>query len=157
IRSRQGMTPGTSPRPWGNFAERRATAIDAVRATVARLATRMPDLHIEGARLARIAAALYLSSLCIVLTTAWHDPATGPGGPTFGLPTWHLAFLLLTGAAATLLTLARGASDEGADRTSEAPTAVATGLNELMAQMSHELRTPLNAVIGFSEVMSHEL
>jgi signal transduction histidine kinase len=26
-----------------------------------------------------------------------------------------------------------------------------------MAQMSHELRTPLNAVIGFSEVMSHEL
>jgi two-component system cell cycle sensor histidine kinase PleC len=26
-----------------------------------------------------------------------------------------------------------------------------------MAQMSHELRTPLNAVIGFSEVMLHEL
>jgi two-component system cell cycle sensor histidine kinase PleC len=32
-----------------------------------------------------------------------------------------------------------------------------TGLGDLLAQMSHELRTPLNAVIGFSDVMRHEL
>src|SRR4029077_13822819 len=96
--------------------------------------------------------------LCIVLTTAWHDPAIGPAGATFGLPTWHLGFLLVTGAAATLLTLGRGAADDGAERSLESSSAgKATGLSELMAQMSHELRTPLNAVIGFSEVMQHEL
>ena len=103
--------------------------------------------------MARVAAALYLAGLCIVLTTAWHDPAIGPAGATFGLPSWHLAFLLVTGAAATLLTLGRGAADDGAERPMESPVAQGTGLSELMAQMSHELRTPLNAVIGFSEVM----
>jgi signal transduction histidine kinase len=118
---------------------------------------RAPDLYLDGTRLARIAAALYLAGLCIVLTTAWNDPAMGPGGVTFGLPTWHLAFLLVTGATATLLTLARGATDDGAEQAGETPAAANSGLSELMAQMSHELRTPLNAVIGFSEVMSHEL
>lgn len=29
--------------------------------------------------------------------------------------------------------------------------------NELMARVSHELRTPLNAVVGFSDLMGHEL
>jgi signal transduction histidine kinase len=151
------MTPGTSPRPWGNLAMRWAAAVGAARGLAARLAARAGDLPLDGTRLARVAAALYLAGLCIVLTTAWHDPAMGPSGATFGLPSWHLAFLLVTGAAATLLTLARGATDDGAERAIEASGAANTGLNELMAQMNHELRTPLNAVIGFSEVMQHEL
>ncbi len=130
-------------------------AVDAARGAAAQLAARAANL--DGTRLARVAAALYLAGLCIVLTTAWHDPAMGPAGATFGLPSWHLAFLLVTGAAATLLTLGRGATDDGAERPMESPVAPGTGLSELMAQMSHELRTPLNAVIGFSEVMSHEL
>jgi signal transduction histidine kinase len=149
------MTPGTSPRPGDTFALRWEAAVGAALGAVARLTARASDL--DGARLARIAAAFYLAGLCIVLTTAWHDPEMGPGGATFGLPTWHLAFLLVTGAAATLLTLARGAADDGIERAGEAPAGPNSGLSELMAQMSHELRTPLNAVIGFSEVMSHEL
>ena len=151
------MTPGTSPRPWGTFAICWQAAVRAAHGAVARLAAWAPDMRLEGTRLARVAAALYLAGLCIVLTTAWHDPAIGPGGATFGLPSWHLAFLLLTGATATLLTLARGASDDGTEPATEVAVAPTSGVNELMAQMSHELRTPLNAVIGFSEVMQHEL
>jgi signal transduction histidine kinase len=149
------MTPGTSPRPRGTFAIRWEAALQAAGGASARLALRASEWGLEGTRLARVAAAFYLAGLCIVLTTAWHDPAIGPAGATFGLPTWHLAFLLVTGAAATLLTLARGTGEDGAER--EAGAAPNRGLSELMAQMNHELRTPLNAVIGFSEVMSHEL
>jgi signal transduction histidine kinase len=151
------MTPGTSLRPGETFALRWEAAVGVARGAVVRLAGRLWDLHPDSTRLARLAAALYLAGLCIVLTTAWHDPQIGPAGATFGLPTWHLAFLLVTGAAATLLTLARGATDDGTERATEALGAPNSGLSELMAQMSHELRTPLNAVIGFSEVMSHEL
>jgi hypothetical protein len=149
------MTPGTSTRPGDTFSTRWDAAIGAVLGAGARLTARACNL--DGAKVARIAAALYLAGLCIVLTTAWHDPQMGPGGATFGLPTWHLAFLLVTASAATLLTLARGTADDGLERPPEAPAGPNSGLSELMAQMSHELRTPLNAVIGFSEVMSHEL
>jgi signal transduction histidine kinase len=149
------MTPGTSPRPRGTFAIRWEAALHAAGGVLARLAMRASEWGLDGTRLARVAAALYLAGLCIVLTTAWHDPAIGPAGATFGLPTWHLAFLLVTGAAATLLTLAREADEDGIEREAGAPPN--RGLSELMAQMNHELRTPLNAVIGFSEVMSHEL
>jgi cell cycle sensor histidine kinase DivJ len=130
----------------------------ALRETATRLAARTEDLRLEGTRVARIAAGLYLAGLCIVLTTAWHDPAMGPDGATFGLPSWHLAFLLFTGATATLLTVVRGTTEESSERLAEPPTSASSaGLNELVAQIGHEMRTPLNAVIGFSKVMQHEL
>jgi signal transduction histidine kinase len=152
------MTPGTSPRPRGTVAIRLGATLGAAREAGVRLAARAADLRFEGTRVARIAAVLYLAGLCIVLTTAWHDPAMGPDGVTFGLPTWHLAFLLFTGATATLLTVVRGASDDGTERAAEPATPTcSSGLNELVAQIGHEMRTPLNAVIGFSKVMQHEL
>jgi signal transduction histidine kinase len=110
-----------------------------------------------GPWLARMAAMAYLAGLVILLTTAWHAPGAAPSGIAGGLPGWHLAFLMATGAGVALLTLARqepGAADAPAGEPGAPPTA---GVRELMAQMSHELRTPLNAVIGFSEVMLREL
>jgi signal transduction histidine kinase len=149
------MTPGTSPRPGGNFAMRAVAAVRTAYGAAARLPVWLPDLRTGGPGLARVAAVLYLGGLCIILTTAWHDPGMGPGGMISSVPGWHLAFLLVTGATASLLAVVGdGSGREGAG---EAPVAPTTGLSELMAQMSHELRTPLNAVIGFSEVMQREL
>jgi signal transduction histidine kinase len=103
--------------------------------------------------LARGAASLHLAALGVLLTTAWRE--VGPGEAALAPLDWHLAFLIVTGAAAALLTLS------GARRAEKGFVAAAAdggvGVAELMAQMSHELRTPLNAVIGFSEVMRREL
>jgi signal transduction histidine kinase len=118
-----------------------------------RLRRRWRDGALDGPRLARVAAILYLAGLGIAVTAAWHPPA---GADTIaGFPTWHLAFLMVTGATVALLSLARGDGAEALAPQDEA--AAPSRVSELMAQMSHELRTPLNAVIGFSEVMLREL
>ena len=148
------MTPGTSPHPRGTPSRRWTAAerIGDMRARLAAWAAWLPNGTAAGPPIARLAATLYLAGLAILAMTAWHDPAAAASGLTSGLPAWHLAFLMATGAGVALLTLVR--PEARASETSAAPTA---GLSELMAQMSHELRTPLNAVIGFSELMLHEL
>jgi signal transduction histidine kinase len=133
-----------------------AEHIGDMRARFAAWAPWLPDGTAAGP-LARVAATLYLAGLAILAMTAWHDPAAAASGLIGGLPTWHLSFLMATGAGVALLTLARPEAAAGAARESEASAAPTAGLSELMAQMSHELRTPLNAVIGFSELMLHEL
>jgi signal transduction histidine kinase len=105
--------------------------------------------------LARGAASAHLAALGILLTTAWRVGGAGDGA-TLGLARWHLAFVLATGAAAALVTVAGPGRDRAASR--GAASATRNGrLAELLAQMGHELRTPLNAVIGFSEVMLREV
>jgi len=142
------MTPGTSPRPGASPSSAWAAASAAMRGALALLA--------EGGGwwLARGAASLHLAALGVLLTTAWREVAPGEAALA-PLADWHLAFLIVTGAAAALLTLS------GARRAEKGLVAGAAdggvGVAELMAQMSHELRTPLNAVIGFSEVMRREL
>jgi signal transduction histidine kinase len=140
------MTPGTSPRPGASPSNIWAAAMAAVRGASALFAEG------GGSWLARAAASLHLAALGVLLTTAWREAA--PGEAVLA-PSWHLAFLLATGAAAALLTLSvarRVEKDLLAGAQSDG-----LGVAELMAQMSHELRTPLNAVIGFSEVMRREL
>jgi signal transduction histidine kinase len=107
-----------------------------------------------GSWLARGAASLHLAALGVLLTTAWREVVPGEASfaPSAG---WHLAILLVTGAAAALLILSGAWRAEKGF--SVAPADGGLGVAELMAQMSHELRTPLNAVIGFSEVMRREL
>jgi signal transduction histidine kinase len=83
----------------------------------------------------------------LMLTTTWHL-ATDTRA--------HLAVLLAAGAATACITLrprhrlAPPPREGGPQDRLDQP-------RRLLAQMHHELRTPLNAVIGFSEVMRHEL
>jgi signal transduction histidine kinase len=142
------MTPGTSPRPGASPSSAWAAAIAAMRGASALLA--------EGGGwwLARGAASLHLAALAVLLTTAWREVAPGEAALA-PLADWHLAFLIVTGAAAALLTLSGARRAEKGFAAGAADGGV--GVAELMAQMSHELRTPLNAVIGFSEVMRREL
>ena len=143
------MTPGTSPRPGASPSSILAAAMAAVRGASALLAEG------GGSWLARGTASLHLAALGVLLTTAWREAAPGEAAlaPSAG---WHLAFLLVTGAAAALLTLG-GARRAEKGFMAGAQVDVGLGVAELVAQMSHELRTPLNAVIGFSEVMRREL
>jgi len=150
------MTPGTSPPPLGTPFMRWTAGAEGISAGMARLGDGLRQRSFPGSDLRRAASALYLAGLGIVLTSAWHAPAVAGGDAIAGFPAWHLAFLMATGAAAALLTLAGRDGAEGAGR-SEPSAAATTGLSDLMAQMSHELRTPLNAVIGFSDVMLREL
>ena len=135
----------------------RTAAANGIHEALTRLRARLRPLRLEGPELARGAAVLYLLGLGVVLTTAWHAPAGTAGDAIAGFPAWHLAFLMATGAAAALLTLAGPESADAAGQTGEPAAGPTTGVSELMAQMSHELRTPLNAVIGFSDVMLREL
>jgi len=151
------MTPGTSPPPLGTPFMRWTAGAEGISAGMARLGDGLRQRSFPGSDLRRAASALYLAGLGIVLTSAWHAPAVAGGDAIAGFPAWHLAFLMATGAAAALLTLAGRDGAEGAGRPSEPSAASTTGLSDLMAQMSHELRTPLNAVIGFSDVMLREL
>jgi signal transduction histidine kinase len=108
-----------------------------------------------GPWLAKGAAALHLFGLGLIITLGWHDPGASGGATVAGLPAFHLAFLMATGAAAAFLTLSnRQAQSAIADAQPPQPI---NGADQLLAQMSHELRTPLNAMIGFSELMLREL
>jgi signal transduction histidine kinase len=150
------MTPGTSP-PMG---ESPSSAWAAAAATLGGAAAKLPAWLLEarrgGPRLARVASTLYLGALGIILTTAWHGSAAAAGDLGSGLPAWHLAVLMAAGTVGALLTLTGREREAGAEPM-RSPLAASEGLSALMAQMSHELRTPLNAVIGFSDVMLHEL
>jgi signal transduction histidine kinase len=154
------MAPGTSFRPGRTLSGAMTAFTD-----IARMATgwtaRRSSVHFNVPWLARIFAGVHLAGLGILLMTAWRGTEVA-GATIAGLPALHLAFLMATGAAAAALTLVERdgvrvwagtttepRSSKGEDRTD--------GLRDLMAQMSHELRTPRNAVIGFSEVMLHEL
>jgi signal transduction histidine kinase len=102
------------------------------------------------------AASLHLLALGLIMTIAWHDPSaagnvTAPGS----LPALQLALLMTLGAAAAAFALGRPGERQAAK--ADEGAGASAGVDQLLAQMSHELRTPLNAVIGFSEVMLHEL
>jgi signal transduction histidine kinase len=131
--------------------------IGSAQAQLAAWTTRLSGSATAGWPVARLAAALYLGGLAILVMTAWHDPAAATTGLMGALPGWHLAFLMATGAGVALLTLAHPEAAGIEPREGGVPAAAPTGLEKLMAQMSHELRTPLNAVIGFSELMLREL
>jgi signal transduction histidine kinase len=103
--------------------------------------------------LTRGAAALHLLGLLAIVTIAWQTPGPAEIAAAGGLPGLHLTFLMATGVATALFTLA---GNRGATAACDEPPAGA-GVDQLLSQMSHELRTPLNAVIGFSEVMLREL
>jgi signal transduction histidine kinase len=113
------------------------------------------DFRINWQWLARGAATLHLFGLALIVTMGWHDPTITGSATIGGLPALHLAFLMMTGAAAALLTLGSRTEEQALPAADDTPPA--TGVNQLLAQMSHELRTPLNAMIGFSEVMLREL
>lgn len=141
------MTPGTSPHRRGSPSTRTAAVERSARAAFD-FRSWLPRRGTTAAGAARAAAALYLGALGTLVLTAWGDGGTSGGS-------LHMAFLMATGAAAALFTL--GTGGRASRQPAPAAQAPASGLSELMAQMSHELRTPLNAVIGFSEVMRHEL
>lgn len=108
--------------------------------------------------LARGAAALHLLGLVVIVTMGWHDPDAMASATIGGLQATHLAFLMSTGAAAALFTLAARRETRPIQAPAHTRDALpANGVDQLLAQMSHELRTPLNAMIGFSDVMLREL
>jgi signal transduction histidine kinase len=112
------------------------------------------DWRIDWPRIAGVAASLQLPALGVILglalglmaTMAWQTPMDA------ALP---VVLLIATGAAVGLIGLRPhdGAAPARRDERETPPEAP----SQLLAQMHHELRTPLNAVIGFSEVMLHEL
>jgi signal transduction histidine kinase len=112
------------------------------------------DWRNDWPRFARGVAALQLPALSVILglalglmaTMAWHTPTDA------ALP---VVLLLATGAAVGLIEL-RPHDRVAPARRGECETSP-DAPSQLLAQMHHELRTPLNAMIGFSEVMLHEL
>ena len=148
------MTAGTSPHA-GSLSSRWTDAAMIFTRTRAGLwPARALDRKINWTWLARGAAALHLLALVLIVGTAWQEGVGLHAAEDGGLSVLLLV-LIATGTAAALLALrpgewrALGATPDGAAASEASP--------QLLAQLSHELRTPLNAVIGFSEVMLHEL
>ena len=148
------MTPGTSPHVGSPSSRWTDASVILARAGAGLRPARRSDRKINWNRLARGAAGLHLLAVLLIVSMAWQSQLGGNAAGA-GLPALQLLLLIATGAAAALLALRPGewtvlaAPD---DRGAAAATSP-----QLLAQMSHELRTPLNAVIGFSEVMLHEL
>ncbi len=158
------MTLGTSPHPLGAALDQGAEAEPYVRATLAAMGQRCRRMAREAAvRLSahrvpvlRALVGLYLVALVGMLLSAWD--VRGWAGDVSGVGQVHLAFLMLAGAGMAVAGLKADKLFVQPKQPEEAPVQGGlTGLGDLLAQMSHELRTPLNAVIGFSEVMRHEL
>jgi signal transduction histidine kinase len=91
--------------------------------------------------------------LGLTITSAAGLPAAE--GASGGLSALRLAALLVACVLAALVAL-RPRSPVAAPAPRRDPEA-ADEPSQLLAQMHHELRTPLNAMIGFSQVMLHEL
>lgn len=162
------MTLGTSPHPLGAAldesaeAEARAHAT-RVRTIVSAAAAGCQDLATHALRVLKVHRSIalrvlgggYLLALVAVLASSWGIAGLGE---TLHMGQVHVAFLMLAGAGMAVASLsADKLLPVQAQPEPEAPRGDLTGLGDLLAQMSHELRTPLNAVIGFSEVMRHEL
>lgn len=158
------MTLGTSPHPLGAALEQGAGAEPCVRATLANATQRCSRwvsetaLRLSGRRapMLRALAGIYLVALVGMLVSAWD--VRGWVGEVSSVGQVHLAFLMLAGAGMAVAGLRADKLFSPPKSSEPAPMhGGLTGLGDLLAQMSHELRTPLNAVIGFSEVMRHEL
>ena len=162
------MTLGTSPHPLGPAldegaeaeARAHATRVRTILAAVAMGCQEKAGRALSGAKahrtqLLRLLAGGYLLALVAVLASSWGIAGLGE---TLQLGQVHVAFLMLAGAGMAVASLSADKLFPMPPQTApEAPRSDLTGLGDLLAQMSHELRTPLNAVIGFSEVMRHEL
>ena len=162
------MTLGTSPHPLGAALDESAGAEARAHATRVR-AILDASANRFGARASRVIETAtahrvlalrmlgggYLLALVAVLASSWGIAGLGD---TLHMGQVHVSFLMLAGAGMAVASLGthRRLPPARAVET-EAPRNDLTGLGDLLAQMSHELRTPLNAVIGFSEVMRHEL
>ena len=150
------MARGTSPQPRGT-ASIAWTAVASIVMRGTALLLAMSARRGRRLALSQIAASLYLAGLAMVTLTAWQLPDGGLTDTTSAIGKLHLILLLGIGSLIAVTALA------GGDRLSPRACATANGeapgesLSELMAHMSHTLRTPLNAVIGFSDVMAHEL
>src|SRR5262245_574712 len=148
------MTTGTSPHAGSLSSRWTDAAVTLARTRAALWPARALDRKINWTWLARSAAALHLLALVLIVATAWQEGVGLHAAEDGGLSVLLLV-LIATGTAAALLALrpgewrALGATPDGAAASEASP--------QLLAQLSHELRTPLNAVIGFSEVMLHEL
>lgn len=154
------MTVGTSPLPLGAASVTGAEA-DTIVPGRMRAALRNGWVQrVHDGSIVRALAIAYLAALGGLTLTAWSGVPFDADGVlanfTTGLGQMHVAFLMLAGGGLALFTL-QSAKARSETQASPPPVAPLTGLGDLLAQMSHELRTPLNAVIGFSDVMRHEL
>lgn len=162
------MTLGTSPHPLGAALDDGAEAEARAHATRARarlgaaatwangqVSRVVRGLTARRASALRVLAGVYLLALVAVLASSWGIAGLGD---TLHMGQVHVAFLMLAGAGMAVASLSTDRFFQPARAPEpEAARGDLTGLGDLLAQMSHELRTPLNAVIGFSEVMRHEL
>ena len=95
------MALGTLPRPGRTLSGAMTDSVDIVEEGAAAWRSGLrPNLG----WLARIFAGFHLGGLGILLMTAWRGTETA-GTTVAGLPAFHLAFLMATGAAAAALTL----------------------------------------------------